>query len=383
MRVAVTLFDDRFAGPSKRVVEVAPELQVTEEAARDAIETILILPEGKGNAEDLAVQAGLQVRRVDFARVPRPRQVFRLLAWLVCLPRDVGRFRKVFKAEAVSLVHNSGAFFLAPALAAKVSRLPLLWHLNDTIVPRGVAPWLGRLVRWMSDAVIVEGHAVGRHYGVPDDVAEIVFAPVRVETYQRTRSSARKVLEGPSVCIGLIANWTPIKGVHFFVEALVALYKDLGSRLRVVFAGARWHNHAEYCRQVDARIDASGLRAVVVDYGFVQDIETVLRELDILVLSSTTEACPMVVLEAMAAGVPVVATNVGSVQELVRRPDRPAGVVVPAGNAYALEKGLREILEDPDRARALGENGRRVARELFSVAVAAHRHRELYERLAR
>lgn len=377
LKAMVTLFDDRLAGPSKRVLEVAPELE--------DIETVLVLPEGQGNVEELGTALGIEVRRITMTRVPRPQQVTRLLRWLFRLPLDTLRLRRLFVEERGTLVHNSGAFFLAPSIAAKLARLPLLWHLNDTIVPRRFAPWLGRLVRWMADEIIVEGRAVARHYGIPLQDCEIVYAPVRTETFVRSDLRKRGLLAEPPVRIGLVANWTPIKGIHIFVEAMALVRQETQQPLELVFAGARWANHADYCRRVEERIDDLGLRSLVRDHGFVLEVQEVLSGLDLLVLSSSTEACPMVVLEGMAAGLPVVATDVGSVRELLNRDSdhEAAGVIVQPEDPAALARGVLDILDNPERAQHLGDNGRRLSRKYFSVEVSAQRHAEIYTQLVR
>src|SRR2546427_4332666 len=115
VRVINVLFDDRIAGPQKRVVEIGRRLK------RFSFETVVCMPEGCGEAAALVAEAGLRVRRIDFRRIPRPSNPWAVLRWNMTLPRDIKRLSEVFGIERAELVHVNGAFFFAPAIAAKRS----------------------------------------------------------------------------------------------------------------------------------------------------------------------------------------------------------------------------------------------------------------------
>lgn len=108
------------------------------------------------------------------------------------------------------------------------------------------------------------------------------------------------------------------------------------------------------------------------------DVPRVLAAADAFVLSSRYEGHPLCVMEAMAAGKPVVATAVGCVPENV---SSSTGRLVPAGDAAALESALRELASDLPLARALGAAGLRVARERFDASTMAGAYEELYREL--
>lgn len=374
LRVANVLFDDRYGGPQKRVIEVARGLQ------EHGTSTTMYLPVGEGNAEAVAREAGVPVRRIAFERTPRPRDLKRMFRWAVRLPNDVYRFLSAFRDEKPDVVHVNGAFFIAPALAAKVLRIPLVWHLNDTILPRKfVAPFFGKLTRLMANRVVVAAEAVARHYSVPPGSYTTIYAPVDVKKFDGVVAGAGA---NGTARVGLIANWNPLKGLEYYFRAADLVRGRLDGRLEVVIAGARLDTHTDYARRVEDLIRQLDLTASVRDLGFVSSVGTMLEGLDVLVLSSTTEASPVVVLEGMAAGVPVVATDVGGVRELLLGdPKSPAGTVVRARNPEAIAAAIVELLEDPDMARRMGESGRLLARERFSLEACVLRHRKAYSGL--
>jgi glycosyltransferase involved in cell wall biosynthesis len=100
---------------------------------------------------------------------------------------------------------------------------------------------------------------------------------------------------------------------------------------------------------------------------------------DLAVLSSFTEGLPVIVLEALAAGVPVVATAVGGTPEVLE--DGVAGYLVPPGDAVTLAARITEALSNEERRRALGQNGRQRVREEFTSSAQARRYERLFKQL--
>ena len=366
------LFDDRYGGPQKRVIQVAEML------FEHGVQTILGLPSGAGNAAEIAKGAGVSVRRIAFERIPSPRNLGRLLRWIAFLPRDIRCFVTLFRREQPDVIHVNGAFFIAPAIAAKLTKVSLVWHLNDTLPPARIAAISGLLVRLLANRIVVAAKAVAVHYGVDCSPHEVIYAPVHTQSYGVIRHSPLEH-EQKVPRIGLIANWNPVKGLEYFVRAATRVREHLGGKLDVVFAGARLASCADYSQCIDALIDELGLRDAIRDYGFVPSVIPILTDLDVLVLSSTTEACPMAILEGMAAGVPVVATDVGGVRELLLGdPTSPAGIVVSPRQPKAIATAILDLLASPDKASRMGENGRRLAKERFSLEVCTQRHLKVY-----
>jgi glycosyltransferase involved in cell wall biosynthesis len=130
---------------------------------------------------------------------------------------------------------------------------------------------------------------------------------------------------------------------------------------------------------VEQTLVAKGLSDRFELVGDVGDPGPFLDRAAVFVLSSRSEGLPMAVLEAMAAGLPVVATAVGGIPEVVH--DGVSGTLVPPGDAAALGSALSDVASDPDRAAALGASGRRSVDEEYSIERCQGAHRVLYRRL--
>jgi glycosyltransferase involved in cell wall biosynthesis len=130
--------------------------------------------------------------------------------------------------------------------------------------------------------------------------------------------------------------------------------------------------------ELERRLRGLGLTESVRLAGSRDDVPALLAAADVFVLSSRSEGAPVSVLEAMAAGLPVVATRVGGVPELVE--DGQTGFLVPPGDPAALTRVLAELLEDRALRRRLGDAGRQRARREFDLDPFRRAHVELYSR---
>jgi len=373
IRILNALFEDRYGGPQKRVIDVGAGLLSLE------VETTLLLPMGDGNAAAIAEEKGLNVVRVHFNRMPKPRQILKVVRWLLLLPRDIYLIAKVIKRNRIDVVHVNGAFFLAPALAAKVSGRALVWHLNDTLVPPRLARVLGLIVKWMADEVVVAAEAVARHYRLGRGPYRVIYAPVDV---MRIRKKATHMKNVGEQRVGLIGNWNPLKGLEVFVEAAAIVSSRSEGGVYFAIAGSKLQSHADYAANVEQMIQDKGLYDRVQCNGFVEDMAFFLQRLDVLVLASWSEACPMAVLEAMAAGVPVVATDVGGVKELLKPGTaEAAGFVVEPGNALQMADRVLELLYDQQLCENMGRCGREAAVQFFSMESCQQMHMGAYKRV--
>ena len=122
-----------------------------------------------------------------------------------------------------------------------------------------------------------------------------------------------------------------------------------------------------------------GLEDKVIMPGLREDIPEILASLDVFVLSSLREGVPQGVAQALAMERPVVATDVGGVPELIKH--NQTGLLVPPANSETLAKAILELLEDREKAKKLGENGRRLVEEKFSQETMIERTENLYREL--
>jgi glycosyltransferase involved in cell wall biosynthesis len=142
-----------------------------------------------------------------------------------------------------------------------------------------------------------------------------------------------------------------------------------------LFEEDRWR--ADHLRR---RIKEAGLEDRLGLLGFRSDVPAVMRGLDVMVLASDAEPCGRVLLEAMASGTAIVATNTGGTPELVR--DGTEGLLVPPRDPAALAGAVRRLVQDPPLRESLGRAGVVRVEESFTVAAHVARTLEVYDRVA-
>lgn len=191
----------------------------------------------------------------------------------------------------------------------------------------------------------VDRAAVRRDLGIPNTAAAIVMVgnlrPIK--DHPTLLKAMGRVVEGhPNVHLVLVGEGTE-------QQRLIVLAESLGIRDRVTFAGAR------------------------------KDVPRVLASMDVFVLSSHSEGMSNAIIEAMAAGLPVIASDVGGNAECVA--DGTTGYIVPHEDVEALANRLNDLLADPGTAKAMGKAGRQRVAEVFDVQAMVGRTAELYNSL--
>jgi glycosyltransferase involved in cell wall biosynthesis len=180
--------------------------------------------------------------------------------------------------------------------------------------------------------------------------------------------------EGRILCVGRLS---PEKGHLVLLDALSRL-RDQGTRFHCTLVGDGPMRSTIQTRADDLRLTDSLTLTGALDPDRVADHY---RSADVVVLASFSEGVPVVLMEALTHSLPVVATRVGGVPELVR--DERSGLVVAPGNAGALSLALRRILDEPEWARTLGRNGAEHVRQEFDVDASAHRLVKLFHQAHR
>jgi len=249
--------------------------------------------------------------------------------------------------------------------------VPHVWHVRDTrdwLVdsnPRAVLLrlWTQRLARRMEPRCLAVSRAAAEHsarpLGLDETHFDIVSSGVDTTRFKPRERSARAIPR-----IGVVAGFRPEKGHSVFLRALRLLHEN-GIRFEVELAGAGSTLEAsrQLCREL-------GLEKSMRFSGNVEDIPALLGTLDLLVLPSTgCEGLPLSVLEAMAAKVPVVATDVGGTREVVQT--GTTGYLVRPGDAVSLAAGISAALDERGSASSPVDAAyQRVLKYHSNIAVA-------------
>lgn len=305
-------------------------------------------------------------------------------------PRDVLRLRQMLRHEASDLVHAwMYHAHLLTTLAVWGEREPHLWSvhhsLSDVSTDKRLTRVVIRLNAWFSTRpqriLYASRVSASQHetYGfckartavIPNGYDTDAFAP---DPDGRARMRASLELSDDALVIGLVARVHPTKDHANFCSA-ARLFLDSHPDAMFVLVG---DGTTEDNPELAALVDAEGLRTRVRLLGRRADIPAINTAFDIATLSSRGEAFPNAVAEAMACGVPCVATNVGDVPEIVG----DTGRVVPPRDPVALSAGWSKLAAlGAEGRRALGLRARRRIIEHYANGIRARRYADLYSSL--
>ena len=215
--------------------------------------------------------------------------------------------------------------------------------------------------------------------GIPPDQVQVVPNGIRARPPTGGRDLRAELGVGPDapiiVSVGMLR---PQKAYDVLLRA-TAEVRAAHPDVRVLIAGGAQPSFPEEAPRLEAMAAELGLSDVVAFLGRRPDVPDILAAADIAVVSSDFEGSPLSVMEYMAAGLPVVATSVGGIPDLIR--DGVDGALVPARDPSALATAMGALLSDPGRARRMGQSARERQEREFDLDRTVRRLESLYAEL--
>ena len=280
----------------------------------------------------------------------------------------------VIRTHRIGLV-QSNYYASHLAMAANLAGVPHVWRLGGHVgVGSGARTNADEkltleMIQLLSGAIVCNSQFIRRQFGRAVPMAQVIHNGVELVPRRRRRNT-----RGP-FRVGMIAHFTAQKRHEDFIEAAAAI-AAMRSDVTFTILG-REHSHAEsrhYAARI-RRLTRTVPRMTVDDFSE----GNAARDFDVLVLPSIGESLSNAILEAMAAGVPVIAARSGGNAELVRH--RVTGLLVPPQQPQALARAVLALLDDSPTRIAMGEAARADARERFSLRACVEKYEAVYRSL--
>jgi len=297
-------------------------------------------------------------------------------------PSDIRIVRSAYRDDRIGLVLAKGRRCIRLAWVSRflLGRRPaIVGVIGGMVVKRSLSAHL--TYRYMADAYITPSEHSRREllaygYFVPERVHAIPngIEPPPEDPGARERVR-REFALGDAPTLVVVSRLHPDKGHSLLLDVLADLRTEFPN-LRLLVVGEGGERQA-----LEQKAQALGLGDAVVFTGFRSDVLDLLRASDIFVLPSFHEGIPYAALEAMSVGLPVVATAVGGLNELVV--DGTTGLLVPPREKEPLRDALARLLRQPELGHAMGEAGRRRARENYSLDQMLQKTEALLQSLCR
>ena len=295
------------------------------------------------------------------------------------------RFYRLLKREKITILHTSLFHAsLVGRLIGGFSRIPVIltWRHNVSLG----AGWRDLINRWTSkldDCVVVVSEparqAELRTSGIPQDKIQLIYNAIDIGRYSQITPEIRKStresfgIANGTFLIGFVGRLHPQKGVEILLEAFARCHPEHKNSFLLIVGEGELQNRLE------AYATSLGITNQILFLGSRKEIPEILVSLDLFVLPSLWEGLPMVLLEAMAAGLPVIATSVGGTPEVVV--DGTTGYLVPPEDADKLATAILQLAENPELRMNFGKAGRARVEKNFSIREMVKKIEQLYRDL--
>ncbi|WP_405175732.1 glycosyltransferase family 4 protein [Paenibacillus sp. FSL H8-0261] len=333
----------------------------------EQIDPLVILAEDGALAERLR-EKGMDVRIIPLDESIRsrgrnavnlgaPAAAFKLLAY--------GRkLVPLLKAEKVDCVHtNSLKSALYGAIAAKIAGVPLIWHIRDHIGAPYLKPIVAKGIRLLSrllpNGVIANSHSTLNALELPRSKKTLVVYSAFAKAIGNG-IGMRDQKDFNVLLVGRLAHW---KGQHIVLEAAKSFKNE--PRVKFWLAGDALFGEEAYKQELLQKITNDELTNVSM-LGHVDDIQGLMNTADLLIHTSVTpEPFGQVIVEGMAAGLPVIASNEGGPVEIVVQGE--TGLLIEPGDAAILADSIKWMLDHPEERRRMADNGMKRVKEHFVI----------------
>lgn len=333
------------------------------------------------------------------------KSTFNVKVWSLCSGGDVYDYLRILSVDVKILgmqSHRSVAFFTNLCKKLRKNNIHIL-HVHGFS-----AATVGRLAGFFSrvPVTICHVHTTRDHYSrknlfiekvlslftnryiccsqavadlmiikenIPPQKLEVIYNAIDEKKFNTLRPNAKK--EKNIFVVGCVASLSPHKGHRYLLEAAKTVKEKINTKVKFVFAGDGIEKDAlkKYTKSL-------GLEDIVNFKGVVSDMPSLLSKFDAVVLPSTVrEGLGLSLIEAMAAGKPVIGTALGGIPEVIE--DKENGLLVPPKDSTALANAIISILTNEKMAKKMGNRGKEIVKSKFSSHIMINKIENLYTEL--
>ena len=233
-----------------------------------------------------------------------------------------------------------------------------------------------------ADKVVAVSHGVKKCITTPNILEEdkIIVIHNGVETAKIAQSPKKDFrqrfgLTNNDKVVGLIGRINPEKAQDIFIRSIPEVLKKFPDTKFVIVG--KINNNDLYTRQIQELAHELHIEKSVIFTGFQEDVPPIMKDLDIYIHTSKNEAFGLVITEAMASSIPVIATNSGGVGEIIK--DKENGLLVEPNNQYLLANAIIQLLEDENLSNKLKIQGNLTAKNFFDISIITEKMISLYK----
>jgi glycosyltransferase involved in cell wall biosynthesis len=349
-------------------------LSLLERLDRRRFSSVVVCPDGP--FRNVVAKAGVRNEAVDQLNARFTWRVDYAAGYLKSFVQSIRQLRKKIVDADPDLIHANSVRAGLVATAASVGlAAPVVWHIHDLLPRHPFNPMirLAALVSRRTNLVAVAEASADRFVGrfrplrkrmtvIPNGIALDKFG---VDPKARTRIRAELSISDTQPVVAIVGRLTAGKGQLELVRAFPRLLEKFPDAVLVIVGAPAFNREHEYAANLNRTIAVLRISDHVRIVGARDDVSAIMQAADIIVVNSTSEACSLVILEAMAAGTPVIATAVGGTPEIIEHDVN--GWLIPPHDRAQLISGVANLLADEPLRKRLAWRARRDATARYDI----------------
>lgn len=346
------------------------------------INPLVILAE-EGELADRLREEGVDVRVIPLSEKVRHRNRNALnwgsVAAAISMFTYGAKLARVLKKEHVVCVHtNSLKSALYGAIAAKLASIPVIWHIRDHINPPYMKPIVARAVKLLSrfvpNGVIANSESTLNALSLPQTKKTLVVYSSFAKEIGRKESGRKDKDDFIILLVGRLAHW---KGQHVLLEAAKSFLPN--KNVKFWLAGDALFGEENYKQALQLQIASDELTNVTM-LGHVNHVLELMHQVDLLVHTSITpEPFGQVIVEGMAVGLPVIASNEGGPVEIVVH--NKTGLLITPRDPEQLRHSIQWMLDHPEERKLMSENAMKRVESHFTIDRTIKKITTYYQRV--
>ena len=347
----------------------------------------VVLPETDGdNGAERLRAAGLDVKTIPLRRIRKTANPLTQLEFFATIPLDIWRLKRLIEEGGYDIVQPCGLMHFHSAVAGRLAGAPVVWQIHSDQPPALLKRVFTPMVVSMSSAVMTSGtRLVDSHPGLSRAASKLVtfLAPVNLDRFrpdpvQREEVRREFGVSPDDIVVGTVGGRGPNKNHGLLIKAL-RIARETDPRLKARICGGTVEHHAAWYQKnvidLAKSMDFDEDTVAFVDPG--REVARYMNGFDVFCLPSKGEGASIVVGEAMATGLPVIANDVGSLSDTVI--DGETGFLNKTTSAEELASLMLKLAGDATLRKAMGVRNQDFAKNVLSVEACAERHVLAYE----
>ena len=300
---------------------------------------------------------------------------------------SIRKIKTILNTDKYEIIHthySHDLWALVPALKRNNLKLFLTKHVASIPKKDLLHRYLYKRVNGLFAISNYIKECVIEKYPVPKERIFLLHDFINLKNFDKSlynKSETRKVHKIPenAIVIGMAGRISPGKGHEDFIDATKIILKNNSQNIYFVIIGGASHGEDEYGKKIKLYAKESGIADKIIFTGFSSEIPKLLNILDIFVLPSHEESFGIIVLEAMAIGLPVIATNNAGAVDIVV--NNETGILLEPKKPGQIAEAVQKLMDDKNKRDNFGTAGRKRIEEVFSTDIIISQLLEYYKTL--